>query len=195
MSASSNAIWRGVQFVLRAIGLARPVTVGKATSTALLAPGSEPLKLYATIEIIDSPEPPDGGCPAALPVPVLAQTAAVATLYNPAAARPLASQMAFTASRMVPKGRRSAGSGKKVPAPVLSSAFPRKASVIKAKPVRAVTKVKKAPKRRHVWLSNQSRVIRPITSNIVQLSVPSRNQRAAVKPAAQRTVRHLKLAA
>ena len=195
MSASSNAIWRGVQFVLRAIGLARTVAIETTAPTALSAPGSEPLKLFATIEIIDSPEPPDGGCPAALPVPVLAQTAAVATMYHPAAARPLASQMAFTASRMVPKGRRSAGSGKRSPAPALSTAFPRKASVIKPKPVRAVTKVKKAPKRRHVWLSNQSRVIRPITSNIVQLSVTMRTQRAAAKPATQRAVRHLKLAA
>lgn len=200
MSAKSNAIWRGLERVLHVFGLGRTTSVPNSelpaiTADTAIAPAA--IKLFATIELIEAPEPPDGGTPAALPLPVLAQTIALATMYRPSQQRALPSQLAYTASRNVPKGRKPAA------APVRAgtsksaqkAAYPRIASLVKAKPVVECARKKKAPKRRHVWLSNQSRVIRVMSSsNVVHLA--PRTQRTATRSSGQRTVARMqKLAA
>ena len=215
MSASSNAILRGMRAIFGALGLVRSVPVApimtvravgaEPTAAELIAAeplvfAAAPLKLFATIELVqesERPEPPDGGTPAALPVPVLAQTLALATMYRSAQARPLAAQMALTAARNVPKARKANSSVKAATSskPAQSARLPKRVTAIKAKPVVVVIK-KKARKRRHVWLSTQSRVIRPILGNVVQMQADSRTPRQTARPAAQKqTVRLLKLAA
>lgn len=198
MSAKSYAIWRSIQDVLRAVGLMPSAAHGApAAAAGSLFAGVAPLKLTATIEIVEAPEPPDGGTPAALPLPVLAQTAALATMYRSQSVRPLASQMAYTASRNVPKGRKPARpNSRNAHQPLVSTLPSQRVSVIKAKPVLEVVAKKKSPKRRHVWLSTQSRVIRPVAgNNLVDLGL-HRAHRAATRPTAQRTnMRLLKLAA
>lgn len=202
MSAKSNAIWRGLERVLHVFGLRRTTSVPNAeltsmTSDATVAPAA--IKLFATIELIEAPEPPDGGTPAALPLPVLAQTIALATMYRPSQQRALASQLAYTALRNVPKGRKPAAAP--VRAGTLKSArkaaLPRIPSLAKAKPVIELARKKKAPKRRHVWLSTQSRVIRVMScNNVVHLHQAPRTQRTATRSSGQRTVARMhKLAA
>jgi hypothetical protein len=96
-------------------------------------------------------------------------------------ARPLAIQLAVTAARNVPKGQKS------------RSFVAQSTRAQKTKPAAKTTIKKRAPKRRHVWLSNQSRVIRPVASNVVPLA---RQTRITAKPAAQKSpVRALRLAA
>ena len=184
---SASAVLLGMRAILRALGL-RPAQSVAVTELA-------PLKLFATIELVDHsdhadrPEPPDGGTPAALPIPVLAQSIALATMYRPAQARPLAHQMAYTASRNVPKGRKPAGATKPVTSskPSLKSKLPHRATAIKAKPITVVLK-KKAPKRRHVWLSTQARVIKPVSGNVVTLQTFNRTARQTTRPSALTTV-------
>ena len=207
MLASASAFMRSVRVFLEAVGLApraeflygAPLQFSGNThlydaGASQVAAGSEPpVRLFATIEIVstDTPEPPDGGTPAALPLPVLAQNAVLATMYRASAPRPLAAQLAFTAARNVPRGRNPAVSVRK---PALkSSSAPRRATVIKAKPVLQVIK-KKAPKRRHVWLSNQSRVIRTVSSNVVQMHAP-RTHRTVRSGVIKSSIRQFKLAA
>ena len=190
MSVSVNAFWRGLKTALRAIGLL-PVDAAVSIASSSVAT-AQPLRLHATIELIDAPEPPDGGTPAANPLdPVYVAPARKS--HTAAVYRPLAGQLAVTASRNAPKAR----TGKKAPVAKrpASAAFPRKATAIKAKPVVATTSVKKAPKRRHVWLSNTARVIRPIVATVVAFNAPQRGQRTAPRTATQKPVRHLKLAA
>lgn len=198
MSASASAILRGMRVILRALGLQPAKSTGVSENA--------PLKLFATIEFlaegdlvdqVDRPEPPDGGTPAALPLPVLAQTIALATMYRPAQARPLAHQMAYTASRNVPKGRKPATLTKAVATskPSQKAKAPRRATTAKAKPVVLVVR-KKAPKRRHVWLSTQSRVIKPVLGNVVTMQTVNRTPRQTTRPSALTTVvRPLKIAA
>jgi hypothetical protein len=96
-------------------------------------------------------------------------------------ARPLAIQLAVTAARNVPKGQKSRSS-------VAQSRRPQK-----AKSAAKITVKKRAPKRRHVWLSNQTRIIRPVAINVVPLA---RQPRATAKPTAQKSPsRALRLAA
>ena len=201
MSASSNAILRGIRALLSTLGLVQALpdkafaAVAVADTAVMVA--ARPVRLFATIEIVapELPDPPDGGTPAALPIPVLAQTSVLATMYRAANARPLAAQMAVTARRNVPKGRKSATSVKIVSSskPTALAKLPRRATAIKAKPVVLAIK-KKAPKRRHVWLSTQSRVIRTVTANVVQMAAP-RTQRQTARLSAKTAAWHLKLAA
>jgi hypothetical protein len=95
--------------------------------------------------------------------------------------RPLAIQLAVTAARNVRKGQKS-------------RSFVAQSTRTKTSKPAAKTAVKKrAPKRRHVWLSNQSRVIRPIAGNVVSLA---RQARVTTKPTVQKTPgRLLRLAA
>ncbi len=96
-------------------------------------------------------------------------------------ARPLAIQMAVTAARNVPKGQKS------------RSFVAQSARAQTAKPAAKTAVKKRAPKRRHVWLSNQSRVIRPVAANVISLA---RQTRITAKPAAQKSpTRMLRLAA
>ena len=191
MSASANVFWRGISAILHAVGLIRQQSVCNDSSGIAM-----PTKLSATIELTEAPLPPDGGTPAALPVPVPAAAHVARHHSVPAFARPLASQLAFTASRNVPKGRKPAQSGKKSATAKTgrAAALPRRASVIKAKPVVIIATKKKAPKRRHVWLSSVSRVIRPVSNNVVPITT-QRTARNVTRPATQRTTRQLKLAA
>jgi hypothetical protein len=132
-----------------------------------------------------------------LPIPILAQTTALATMYRPAYARPLAHQMAYTASRNVPKGRKPATTAKAATSskPSRKATLPHRATAIKAKPVTVVIK-KKAAKRRHVWLSTQSRAIKPVLGNVLTMSTVNRTPRQSTRPSALTTVvRQLKLAA
>ena len=186
--------------VLGTVDLARWAWTKAVASTLPAAKASinaAPLRLLATIELIEAPEPPDGGTPISLPLPVLAQNVALATMYRASIPRPLASQMAYTASRNVPKGRKPRAQAQKqmkAPAPSLKSA--RLAGAVKAKPAVAAIAKKKSAKRRHVWLSNQSRVIRTVTSNVVQLSTVGKSHRAPGRAVAAKSgTRHLRLAA
>jgi hypothetical protein len=95
--------------------------------------------------------------------------------------RPLAAQLAVAAARNMRKGRKS------------RSFIAPKPSVLRAKPIAKSTLKKRAPKRRHVWLSAQVRVIRPIATNVVSLA---RTVRSPARPSAQKTsTRMLRLAA
>ena len=93
--------------------------------------------------------------------------------------------MAATAARYVVKGRKSATSVKPVTSskPAQKAMLPRRATSIKAKPVLNVLK-KKAPKRRHVWLSTQVRVIRPVHTNVVSMDHAPRTPRPAARTTA-----------
>lgn len=196
MFAKSRAIWRGLQQLLRTLGSSRlGPALTDATHTSNVRPTIESatLKYYATIEIIEAPEPPDGGTPAALPLPILAQTSALATMYRSASIRPLASQMAVTAQRNVPRGRKPHSTTK--PRNSAKSAMPRVATCIKAKPVVMLAKKKKAPKRRHVWLSTQSRVIRSVTGNVVQFNTQRAQRTSARQMICKTPLRPFKLAA
>ena len=99
--------------------------------------------------------------------------AANAPLLAAAYQRPLAVQLAVTAHGNVRKGRRPARCGDRRTAVQTA----RKASAIKAKPVTKVATKKRAPKRRHVWLSTQTRVVRPVAGNVVHLHAAGRTQR------------------
>ena len=105
--------------------------------------------------------------------------------------RPLAAQLAVTAAFNVRKGRkRSACAALTRKGRVVGSA---QRPALKAKPIINVAAKKKAPKRRHVWLSTQSRVIRPVTSNVVTLA---RSPRIAARAQTNKApVRMLRLAA
>lgn len=110
----------------------------------------------------------------------LAPVAAVTTTQM-RLSRPLAAQLAVTAARNVRKGMKSRG---------FAAPMPR---VLKAKPVVKVAVKKQAPKRRHVWLSTQVRVVRPVANNVIALA---RHPRNAARPAAQKaSARSLRLAA
>lgn len=186
MSASSNMIWRGMRRLLQALHFVAPrpnSDVAIATS-ALIDPATA--KLTATIEIIALL---DDVREIEIDLVEIEQVAApqVQTTRRAAMPHPLARQLAYTASRNVPKGRKAH------PAPVPATVSKRKAaSAKKARPVVQNT-VKKAQKRRHVWLCNQSRVVRPITGNVVPLNAS--RTRAVQKPGSQKTIRLLKLAA
>ena len=206
MLASVSAIYRSVREFLHAISFVPHADVSShlksyavsfdrgVTNAKPLVNGETPppLKLFATIElgVTDAPEPPDGGAPAAIPLPVLAQSAVLATMYRATSPRPLAAQMAITAARNVPQGRKARGPQKQ---PIRASASPRRISAIKQKPVVQASK-KKSLKRRHVWLSNQSRVIRAVSSNVIQLQAP-RTIRTVRAGTLKTTVRQFKLAA
>lgn len=200
MLFKSNTVPWGLALVLGTVDLARwawSKAVASPLPAAKASNDGAPLRLVATIELIEAPEPPDGGAPMALPLPVLAQTAALATMYRASIPRPLACQMAYTASRNVPKGRKPRAQAQKqgkIPAPSLKSA--RLAGAVKAKPAVAVIAKKKSAKRRHVWLSNQSRAIRTVTSNVVQLSTAAKIHRAPGRAVVAKSgTRHLRLAA
>ena len=112
--------------------------------------------------------------------------------------RPLAAQLAVTAARNVRKGRKPAGRAKRsgILTGKTKATARRTASVIKAKPVLIVAQKKRAPKRRHVWLGTQVRVIRPVTLNVVSIQSGGRTLRPVARPAAQKTTgRQLRLAA
>jgi hypothetical protein len=103
------------------------------------------------------------------------------TRANRKPSRPLAAQLAITAARNVRKGRKS------------RSFIAPRARVLKAKPTAKPVVKKRAPKRRHVWLSNQSRVIRPVTTNVVSMTRPTRVPTRPATPKAP--ARFLRLAA
>lgn len=209
MLAPVGTILRGLQGLLKAFGFAPRTPSPAITMSPFIgntqaydlapghAPGAAPIKLFATIEIVpasEAPVPPDGGTPTALPLPVLAQNAALSTMYRSERGRPLAAQLAITAARNVPKGRKPSALARR-PAlkPSLAVSGPRRASALRAKPV-LVDVRKKSLKRRHVWLSNQSRVIRTITSNVIQMHIP-RTHRGLRSNVLKGGVRPLKLAA
>jgi hypothetical protein len=87
-------------------------------------------------------------------------------------ARPLAIQLAVTAARNVRKGRKAL------------SATPSRARGSKAKPLAKVSVKRRAPKRRHVWLSAQRRVIVPVPTNVIALA---RQTRITTKASPQKT--------
>lgn len=188
MSASSNVISRGLRRILQALHLVSPrPVVAAAAPMPLESTDSASLMLSATIEIvslIDTVRVAEIDMPAIDVAPVAAP--ASAPVRRAAMPHPLALQLAYTASRNVPKGRKAH------PAPLPASAGKRAMPSIKAKPVVKNT-VKKAPKRRHVWLCNQARVIRPASVNVVPLNAA--RIRSIQKPGSQKTVRLLKLAA
>ena len=74
-------------------------------------------------------------------------------------------------------------------------AMPRVATCIKAKPVVMLAKKKKAPKRRHVWLSTQSRVIKSVTGNVVQFNTQRAQRTSARQVICKTPLRPFKLAA
>jgi hypothetical protein len=77
--------------------------------------------------------------------------------------RPLASQIAITNRLNVKKGRKQAKKAHKTK----SNCTRRRTTAIRSKLTAKSSQKKRAPKRRHVWLSTQKRVIRPTTSNIM----------------------------
>ncbi len=108
--------------------------------------------------------------------------------------RPLAAQLAVTAAFNVRAGRKrrslpaiptqSRSAGTSVRQPLQAH---------KAKPVLKVSKKKRAAKRRHVWLSTQTRVVRPVACNVV---VMARLPRNIARPSQQKgPARLLRLAA
>jgi len=129
----------------------------------------------------------------------VAHAALVAAAVEPAtgafAYRPLAAQLAFTSRRNVRKGRKAAPM-RRVAGAKKAARLPRQASAIKAKPVTRVLKKKRSAKRRHVWLSTHSRVIKPITFNVVAMQMPVRSGKTAARSSGQKAVvRQLRLAA
>ncbi len=187
MSASSSVIARGLRRILQAVRLVSPRPVPAAAAMSSEIAEAAPLELSATIEIVSLI---DSVRVAAIDLSAIEVVDGAAHAPTPqrraAVPRPLALQLAYTASRNVPKGRKAH------PAPLPVSSGKRTMPSIKARPVVQNT-VKKAPKRRHVWLCNQARVIRPIGANVVALNAP--RVRSIQKPGAPRTARLLKLAA
>lgn len=189
MSASSSVISRGLRRILQALRLTsrQPVVVAHLTPSGMADVAAR--ELSATIEIVSL----IGNAHVA---PILTPAMEVAPESMPEAAsapsrratlsRPLACQLAYTASRNVPKGRKAR------PVPLAVSSGKRALRSTKAKPIVRDT-VKKAPKRRHVWLCNQVRVIRPASLNVVPLNAA--RVRTIQKPGSQKTVRLLKIAA
>ena len=191
MSLKSSAIWRVFNTILSYVGLHEADVAIVQTAPADIAPH----KLYATIEVIAPPEPPNGGNRAALPLPILAQTAALATMYRPAAISPLASQLAYTARRNVPKGRKPARTGLHAPKPVYAAARRTRTNGAKAKPIIQVAAKKQDLKRRHHWLANERRVIKTgVGNNVLQLGA-QRTPTAARTLPQKFVIRSLKLAA
>jgi hypothetical protein len=99
---------------------------------------------------------------------------------------PIAKQLAVTLRMNVAKGRRPA---RKAASPK-AKPHRRTATAIKAKPVVTLRSKKRAPKRRHVWLSNQTRIVRPVVNNVTSFQRPSRsNARSAMLRNAPRLTR------
>jgi hypothetical protein len=198
MSALKIGIWRRCARVVRSL-FANPVAVPAVTvATHPVAPTFADLA-FAEMNLLADGEAqlaPSififcsiAELAAALAAPPASAVCAPAPAAQPARAatsqrttdRPLAVQIAVTAARNVPKGQKSRG-----------AAAPQ-ARAVRAKPVVKSTIKKRAPKRRHVWLSNQSRVIRPVASNVVSLA---RQTRSTIKLVAQKSpARTLRLAA
>ncbi len=104
--------------------------------------------------------------------------------------RPLAAQLAVTAAFNVPAGRKRGACTALTRKGRVTGGPQRAQQTLKAKPVTKVAAKKKAPKRRHVWLSAQSRVIRPVTSNVVTLArIPRISARTQPNKAPVRLVR------
>ncbi len=95
--------------------------------------------------------------------PVVADPATDTAARQHGPRRPLAAQLAVTAARNVRKGMKNRGFT--VP----------QSRVQKAKPAARKVVKKQAPKRRHVWLSTQVRVVRPIATNVITLTRPTRS--------------------
>ena len=119
--------------------------------------------------------------------------AAVARSGRPTV-RPLALQLAVTAARNVRKGRQPFA--QQVVGFKSTSPTRKRAHVGKSKVVAVSTRMKSAPRRRHVWLSSQSRVIRPVFANVVQINAISRAPRQSIRNFALKpTARSMRLAA
>ncbi len=195
MSASkSNILRRALRAVWATLGRTSPASATNAPVVAASAFAEQaclaaaavsteiaPLERLATA--LMAPE----ACNA--PQPALEDTGSTAPRKR-FLARPLAVQLAVTARRNVRKGK-AARSG--VAKPVSIKAARPVASTRKPKPVTKIVGKKRAPKRRHVWLSTQSRVIRPVASNIVALNRTGRTAGPAKTNTAN--IRPLRLAA
>ena len=143
-----RSAWRAVRWTLCVI-VGLPVDTAADGQPTVAADGGDP---FATVEIVHLAG--DGLVQVALP-------------------RPLAAQLAVTAAHNVRKGRKAARPRQ----PRRAAHGPRKTTVKKAKPVRKVAQKKRAPKRRHVWLSTQTRVVRPVAGNVVHLHPANRTPR------------------
>ena len=184
MSASKpRALWRGVQAVLRAIGLGRAADLRGSSDLSGVQSGVAVLRLpsfdCATVTIAPVPAwlaefvTVDDA-----PSAVAAELSSAPPLQR-SAKRPLAGQLAATAAQNVAKGRKPRHAVKVNIRQKPIAALPRRAPVLKAKPVLRVAKQKRAQKRRHVWLSTQIRVVRPVQTNVVPLDYAQRGPRAA----------------
>jgi hypothetical protein len=89
---------------------------------------------------------------------------------------PIAKQLAVTRRLNVAKGRKPAQ--KKINRTTRSHRTT--ASTMKAKPVVQSRSKKRAPKRRHVWLSNQARIVRQVVNNVTTFQRPSRSNARSV---------------
>lgn len=180
MSASKpRALWRLLQAVLRGLGLGHATHLHDDGARSGVAVLRVPSFDYATVTI--TPVPDWLAAFRAVEQATAAKAAAVrqppAVAVSPSAKRPLAGQLAVTSAQNLPKGRKRRHGCAPIVKPQSAAALPRRASVIKAMPVLRVAKKKPAPKRRHVWLSTQVRVIRPIVSNVVSLEHANRGLR------------------
>ena len=180
MSASSpGALGRGFRALLRALGLVRWTRAGRGAVQPSLACAVLGAADFATVSIV-----------------AVASPEAVVRPQIRVRNRPLASQLSITAARNVPKARKGKKAVKAAPRVASGRALPRVASAIKPKPTTRAAPVIRARKRRHVWLSTQSRVVRPAVSNVVAMPNPPRIQRSSLRPAGQKaTGRVLRLAA
>ena len=191
----THFMWRGLRAIWRAVGFSRPAAsiapnvVPDQSSEPSLA--SQLATELATVEIFHFSG-------ATLPGDAVQAEFHVGEQLEPVQAalrRPLAGQLAVTAARNVRKGRKPAANRSRT-ASKSASVQPRRATVIKAKPVTKVAQKKRAPKRRHVWLSTQSRVIRTVAhSNVVPIHSAGRHGRSSARPASQKSAPRLRLAA
>ena len=179
MSASKpRALWRGVQAVLRAVGLGRAEFLHDSRDPSGVAVLRLPSFDCATVTFAPVPAWLTKFVAAVeAPLVVAAEPLSAATMQL-SAKRPLAGQLAVTAAQNVAKGRKRRRAVKPTVGQKPTVALPRRAPVLKAKPVMRIAKKKRAQKRRHVWLSTQIRVIRPIQTNVVPSDHAQRGPRA-----------------
>lgn len=195
--AEPGAFWRYLSAIVRPFSFGLSPALASRIGLKLTPVAPEPCAdcIFATVTIVHllaQPRPTANETPMAsvrqTAIEPETSVAAIAVQTRPTAftRRPLAAQLAVTAARNVAKGRTPARSQKK---PVRSTgALPKRASLKKPKPVIIAVTAKRAPKRRHVWLSTRVRVITAPASNVVTMT-------AARPMAAKGSNRALRLAA
>jgi hypothetical protein len=186
MSASKfNLARRIARAIWAALGFATPQQPIAATAAA----PSFTQSLDQAVAAIDADAIRLADLTAALLTPATVDTPSEAPTFlaRRRTGRPLAGQLAVTARRNVRKGRKARPVG--LPA-IATRPARRHASALRNKPTTKVVAKKRAPKRRHVWLSTQSRVIRPRVfasgHNVIALNRVNRgsatNHKAAPRP-------------